>query len=327
MHGRPARIITEDHIAFNSVCLDCPDTPCMKLSRQEAVHEVIPGFPSDDLLLVCPTNALDIDDNGHVVIDNDLCILCGACTTRCPVGAIYYDDEFGFIINREISDKYHSCSQPAPEFITWRTNTFRSCEIEGTFIIESDIIIGDYSERFIRIKPSLGDKFPNILARNLLLAHGIKAAMTRRGNNFMRMDIVFATGSGSKGVAEVEFGQSANLDAPRDLLDSMSVVVSRYQWTLDSVIPLVITDELPNRRSEYWAIMQDIRNVTGVEGYTITVFLLSVLLWNNIKLLLPNACLYVDRDSISYRTQVIETLLERKLNLNGQPNSLIDISK
>lgn len=325
--NKPSEIVSVSNHRVQSVCLNCPDVPCMKFNRSEIDQGIIPGFPSDDLLIVCPTNAMILGENGQIDINNENCILCGACASRCQIGAIYFDHTTGFKVNTINDVGYTSVTIPAIEFFAWRDETFRGCKKRGLYILENDSIVREFTTRFNRHRYSMGDRLPNLLSRNLLLAHRFVAAMSRRGNNFMRMDIVFSTLDAGHGVAEVEFGQTANLDAPRDILDSLSVVVSRYGWLLESTIPLIITDELPNRRSEYWSIMQDIKNVVEIEVYTITVFLLTLLLWNNKLLSLPNPTLYVDRETCSYRIEVIEKILGRPLQCEITANSLIDICK
>jgi Fe-S-cluster-containing hydrogenase component 2 len=48
----------------------------------------------------CPTDAMQMDDRGVVVISEDECIQCGACADSCPYGAIFYN---------EAQDRYLKC--------------------------------------------------------------------------------------------------------------------------------------------------------------------------------------------------------------------------
>jgi len=130
----------------------------------------------------------------------------------------------------------------------------------------------------------------------------------------------------ARGVAEVEFGQNAVLDAPRDVLDALAVLKSRYEWSLKETAPLVITDELPNRRSEYWEIVRDIRDVVGVRIGTITTFALHLLMWSRRPLPAFDA-FHVDKDSDSYRRTVLARLLGRELALGAKLKPSIEIAK
>lgn len=37
---------------------------------------------------VCPVGAIALNDEGKATVDPDVCISCGACVGVCPVGAI-----------------------------------------------------------------------------------------------------------------------------------------------------------------------------------------------------------------------------------------------
>lgn len=37
---------------------------------------------------ICPVSAISFDKNGKAVIDPNICIKCGACQAICPVSAI-----------------------------------------------------------------------------------------------------------------------------------------------------------------------------------------------------------------------------------------------
>lgn len=53
-------------------CYHCADAPCVE---------------------VCPTDALQKQDNGLVQVDQDTCIGCSYCSWACPFGAPQYPDE------------------------------------------------------------------------------------------------------------------------------------------------------------------------------------------------------------------------------------------
>ncbi|MFC2033028.1 4Fe-4S binding protein [Chloroflexota bacterium] len=54
------------------VCRACDDPPCAK---------------------VCPTDALEVRDDGGVQLDTALCIGCGNCKDACIIDAIFWDEE------------------------------------------------------------------------------------------------------------------------------------------------------------------------------------------------------------------------------------------
>ena len=152
--------------------------------------------------------------------------------------------------------------------------------------------------------------------------------MKRKGNNSMRMDLIVSS-KYFQAFAEVEFGQEAVLDAPRDILDGLAVLISRYRWNKKNIHPLIISDVLPNRRSEYWHIIEDIDKVLNIKVGTITIFLLMLLNWNkkHIEPLILNNYFYFDKNNFSYKEEVIERILGRQLKIKNTSLSHIDISK
>ena len=197
-------------------------------------------------------------------------------------------------------------------------------ERTGTICIESDFLV----ENFIRKLKKYDDKLPNLLARNLLIGAGIITSMKRKGNNSMRMDLILSSNT-FHSFAEVEFGQEAILDAPRDILDGLAVLISRYGWNQENIYPLIISDVLPNKRSEYWHIIEDIHQVLNVKVGTVTIFLLMLINWNKkqIEPLISNNYFYFDKNNSSYKEEIIENILGRPLNLENTSSSHIDISK
>ena len=53
----------------------------------------------------CPVEAISRNEQGIVLIDNDLCIGCRECLEACPFGAMQYED------NQEIAIKCDLCIQ------------------------------------------------------------------------------------------------------------------------------------------------------------------------------------------------------------------------
>jgi hypothetical protein len=198
----------------------------------------------------------------------------------------------------------------------------------GEFLSESDNILDELRTKMLDAWSRVGDRFPVHLARNLLIAAGCGAAMRRKGDVFARMDIVLGQPWPDFGCAEVEFGDEAVLDAPRDLLDDIAVCVGRHGRNLLPLEALIITDVLPNRRSEYWRIIQDVRKVLEVKIGTVTVLALCMLVWRGRKMSeLPPGIFHVDIDTPSYRKAVLEPLLGRELKIGPEPRPSVEVAK
>lgn len=322
--GKPGFVMFSDGSCSLTTCLRCPDTPCMSFKEEEVVTTSIPGFPADRNPSVCPSGAIVRTNGSAPSIDPRACMLCGVCASRCPAGAIrmvpyaVIDDTARLAFPDTHDDAL------ADDALAALYSTMRS----GEFLSESGFVADYMRSRMLAAWNRIGDRFPDILARNLLIAVGCGAAMRRKGDVFARMDIVLGAPWPEFGCAEAEFGDEAVLDAPRDLLDDIAVSVGRFGQSSLSLTALVITDVLPNWRSEYWRIIQDIRKVIGVKVGTVTVLALCLLVWRGRSMSdLPPDLFYVDVDTNSYREAVLEPLLGRKLRIGSAPRPFVEVVK
>ena len=321
-NDHPNTLVFDDRNETPSCCVRCKDAPCVNLSPAETVISNFPDFPADRSESVCPSGALRLNGtNGAPIVDNRLCVFCGLCVIRCPVGAIRLDQKIGVVIQDEPGSRVRDAS---PE----ENITMPTLKKSGVLLRESDALVEVLQIQLANAGTQVGDRFPNVLARNLFLALGVGAATRRKGNNHMRMDLLLGPPGVQYGIAEVEFGFDAILNVPRDMLDDVAVMVSRYGWDKQAMALAIIGDILPNKRSEYWRIIQDIRQVIKVEVGTISILSLILLLWNHRTLALTpaNNPFYADSDTKSYRDQIMEPALGRPLMLM-QPSPLVEPSK
>lgn len=322
--GMPAKLRFADGSSSLTTCLRCPTAPCMTFRDDEVVSASLPEFPADRNPSVCPAKAITWTNSDTPSIDPAACMLCGVCASRCPAGAIrmipyaVIDDTARRAFPETDDDTAADVALAAV------TSVSRS----GEFLTESDVVADDLRSRMLAAWSRNGDRFPDLLARNLLIAVGCGAAMRRKGDVFARMDIVLGSPWPEFGCVEAEFGDEAVLDAPRDLLDDIAVSIGRLGRNPLSLSALVITDVLPNWRSEYWRIIQDIRKVVGVKIGTVTVLALCLLVWRGRKMHdLPPDLFHVDIDTTSYREAVLEPLLGRNLRIGLAPRPSVEVAK
>ncbi len=310
-------------------CLRCVDAPCTRFAEDETVPSNFDRFPADRNPEVCAAGAIRQPDGGGApTIDGDRCLLCGVCSSRCPVGAIRLVPGKGAIVDDAPNEAFLEVAEFQPYQNALNLRAFEGLPAEGFTLFESDSFVDEVFSRLQRAWIRVGDRFPNMLARNLLVGAGVGASMGRKGNNHMRMDVILSPPGAQRGVAEVEFGQEAVLDAPRDTMDALAVLASRYGWDLKSTTAIIVSDVLPNRRSEYWHIVQDISNVFGVQIGTVTIFALMMFNWNRRTLEFgKDQPFYADRDTKSYRAEILELVIGRALHLSNSARPQIDIAK
>lgn len=327
--GHQTSVLFSNSREAGASCLRCVDAPCTKFADDETVPGNFDRFPADRNPEVCAAGAISQPDGGGApTIDGERCVLCGVCSSRCPVGAIRLIPGVGAVVDDTPNDAFIEVAELRPDQNAADLRAFDGLPAEGAQLIESDALVDEVFGRMQRAWARVGDRYPNMLARNLLIGAGVGASMGRKGNNHMRMDLILSRPGVQHGVAEVEFGQEAILDAPRDTMDALAVLASRYGWDLKSTTAIIVTDVLPNRRSEYWHIIQDISNVLGIQIGTVTIFALLMFNWNRRLLeIVEGQPFYADRDTISYRAEILEIVIGRALHLSNSPRPQIDIAK
>ena len=190
--------------------------------------------------------------------------------------------------------------------------------IDNEFEEETEALILD----IIRQVKALGNASfaMNRLVAKLLSDLGISTYLTRQGDVNLRMDAVGADNELFY-VVETEF--LASLDSPRDILDDVAVFCSRYDISKTKVIGIIVMCEFPNKRSEFWELINDIKKVVGLKIATIPLAALLTLYWNSADLVIADY--FLDHKSMSARSAINEAL-GREINLPAKSN-LIEAAK
>jgi Fe-S-cluster-containing hydrogenase component 2 len=306
----PASIrLTDGKIAFGS-CIRCPSSPCQKFNENDVSNNYFKSFPSDTSIKVCPTDAIQIDfKTGAPVISLDKCISCGLCVSRCPIQAITLTRN-GAKVNDTENEVFRLTGRGVDSAaVAAVIHSFRSLPEDG--------VIAECDEQFAihvyDLVSTIGigshTQFPNILTRNIMIALSVPFQIRRLGDTNMRIDGIFKSGGDRIGVAEIEFSEEAVMDSPRDILDDCAVLNARHAVPLQRIDPLIVSLRFPNKRSEYWRVIQDIRTVLNVRIASITIGAMLLLLWSN-HTLNENPWKYFYADT---ETPTIEPALERIL--------------
>lgn len=300
-----ADILFQNGKKIKSGCLNCINPKCLNLSGDDIECTEFPDIAHDMSRYMCPVNAIKSDAE-HIVIDGKKCIGCGLCVASCPVGAIFLKSGKAKVA---YADKKELDTLP----IDAASIKKQECFLKENEAVEKAGIIQKESERIIssicdEIK-QMSQEEQNIFARNLLIKLGNHATLARQGNVYMRMD-GFYSNRKQFGVVEVETGADM-LDVSRAILDDVAVVNVRYGVDKNKNHPLAIVLSLPNKRTDYWQVLKDIRDIVEMPIGTITFGALLILLWNN-KTVYDFDRFYIDNSSI--RTAVSE-IVGRSINV------------
>jgi len=288
----------------------------MKFTDTEISLQKSSIFPSDRSVDVCPTKAISWPyESASPIVDENLCIGCGLCASRCPTKAIFFKDSVIASVNSASSDYFIENLTESDNKKTEDTILlFQNLRWKNPMLQDSEQILEILFKKFTNVSSCLMGNEPNLLIRNLLITLGIRSAIRRTGDNNIRMDIVLEdSGHNLNGVGEIEFGIDI-LNTPRNTLDNIAVFSSRYQ--IANLIPFIFPLILPNQRSEYWQVMKDVKTVLNIKIRTVTLGALLLLLWNRVELSLGDLQdFYSDSDNFSIR-QALENLLHRKVKIS-----------
>lgn len=321
---KPGKLVFKNNFEATSYCLKCPNTPCHTYSESELISKSLPEFSYDRNTLVCPTNAISIHESEYYpVIDKNKCINCGICAHRCPIGAIYMSENsacINYTLTDDILDSY--CEVDEDSFYS-NLSILKFTNKNGILFIDNDTNLNKVYDSISKLNKS-NPNLPNLLTRNILLSLGTSFNLRRPGDVNLRMDAILGNNS-LLGTCEIEFGNDI-LNSPRNILDNIAVICARYSKNYDSIYPLIVSLELPNTRSEYWRVIQDIKNVFGISINSISIGALLILLWNLKYIDITNCNLYADCDNLSIRNY-IEDIINKPINISSGFRSILEVNK
>ena len=300
-------------------CLRCPAPLCTFYHKDEMANEFFKEFPADTSTKVCPTDAIIIDtETGAPAILSEKCISCGLCVARCPVQAIMLTQDCAQVNDSENDFFRLTGKQIDPSAVEEVVRRYRNTPIVG-HIADADFAARVY-ERIIHVGMQSHPLFPTLLTRNLMICNGVPFLVRRLGDTNMRIDGIFSSGDKRLGVAEIEYNEGAMLDAPRDLLDDCAVLNARYGISIKTIDPVVISLRFPNKRSEYWQVIQDVNQVLGIRIGSITAGALLIAMWGNHKLK-PNIWqqIYADASAPTIEPGLRDLLACEPSNITAYP--------
>lgn len=307
--GKDGNILVLDGNRVGACCLNCANPRCIIIKGEAIQCTKFNEIAGSIDMHICPSNAISVGDKS-VQINESMCSGCGLCVRACPTAAITI--KYGKArVNVYSGEQYIKRLPVTNEAIEEQERFLIKCEKikkQGIILYESDGIM-KHIQKYVHF---INQDKQNIFVRNLLILLGNHATVTRKGNVYMRLDGFYQNQNGY-GVFEVETGNEV-LDMSRAILDDIAVLNSRYGIARECNKPLAVCLNLPNKRTDYWQVVRDIKDVTGIKILTVTIGALLIMLWNNVELQ-DFTQFYIDIDNTSIRSKV-ERLIGREIQLS-----------
>lgn len=300
----------DDSFSLGS-CIACKTKSCISYNTPEMNTPSFLAFPHNTSNRVCPIDAISVlPEYGFAAIDYDTCIGCGLCIHRCPVAAIQFDMNEG------------KCSINIDEGILVKCSTSE----QDSFLQEiNDIDIRiDYTKIPVEASDSYLSKIhstakgrsdvADIILRNYFINQGIPCNINAKGNNHMRTKFFAEDGE------LVLFGESNDengdtLSLPRRIMDDYAVLTARHGFSPDNIVSLAIINGLPNKRTDYYEVINDVKNILGFQIHTITYHILFILNLFNKKLSIRDFTRFVankdSQDLLPGMKELISNIEER----------------
>jgi Fe-S-cluster-containing hydrogenase component 2 len=273
--GRCGDIIMDVGTAAGT-CINCPDTPCVFFNESEVTSPVLTSLPYDRRREVCAFDALSVDRAQAIpIINANTCIGCGLCIARCPANALYSNNGVAVLNNAEnaILKRQMPRAQKAYDDAVKR---LRGGSWEGSIRKIDEETIADVVEAIINA--GLSNAKQKLFVRNVLMCLGAEAAISTVGDTNLRIDMWWEA-QGILWVTEVDFDEVSLIESPRSLLDDVAVCVSRHKVPRKSIAAAIICKEFPNKRTDFYHLIDDFEKVADLRIRTISVAGLLVLLW------------------------------------------------
>lgn len=182
-------------------------------------------------------------------------------------------------------------------------------------------------EKIISIEKSFINYFKKInkldlnkLVYSLLNYSGIETYLTRLGDVNLRMA---AVGKQHSSYISFEISNLLDLDSVRDTMENIAVLCSRYDTNINDIRGAIIVKELPNKRSDVWELLKDVKSELGIDICIIPIYALFKIVMEKSSI---NLNLFNSVESQKSFRNSLEKNIQKKINLK-KDSSLIESIK
>jgi len=173
---------------------------------------------------------------------------------------------------------------------------------------------------FINYFKKINKKDHNKLVYSLLNYSGIETYLTRLGDVNLRMA---AVGKQHSSYISFEISNLLDLDSVRDTMENIAILCSRYDTNIIDIRGAIIVKELPNKRSDVWELLKDVKSELGIDICIIPIYALYKIVMEESSI---NLDLFNSVESQKSFRNSLEKNIQKKINLK-KGSSLIESTK
>lgn len=258
---------------YDAVCLACPDLPCATLSATELASDIGIEMSFSPNSVVCPVEAIATDELGRPAIDDAACIRCGACITRCPVGAIWAPDPGSAPVVIRQSD---IPIRPASgDFAQRRTRIAEALHRENRSV-DQRILKSQYDAVLAGLDEAHdAGELLRRLVRSVMNINGVPVRLKNMGDNSAPSEALARLGTHVLSFEIQPHGDE--ISGVRRLLAGTARLAARYSVPLQRIVPVLVLEALPNRRAGLYELLEDVAARLGLAVRVLPVGMLLAL--------------------------------------------------
>jgi hypothetical protein len=184
------------------------------------------------------------------------------------VGAIWIDEQLESArVEPPHPDVYDQVEMSPSEFSDCRSTISQALQPEGAPFEKASLVSSQVRWATGPLQSLQGQRILRLIGRNTFLIASAAARLKNVGDNNAACELLVDDGQGLL-LVEIEPGGDT-LDALRRVLAGSAIATSRLAANLDDLTAALIVGRLPNKRADYYAVVNDVRSRLGIEILTV----------------------------------------------------------
>lgn len=261
-------------------CVNCRPAKCYEYSETElqCIDTTLQEIPDKHPAQVCPVSAISFNSKLFPVLDYAKCVDCGICVSRCPYGAINYQND-KLVISQELSRK-NLTTKKASE--SEAIEIYKNYEIALDYVLDNPLMIKTLEKFFTKVQKLKKDEFYP-LVRNLFRSLGLKAKVGKSGDTQWRYDAIVVEPFVIP--AEIKSPTEDTVINPNSIRQAIenSITIEASHRLVKKGMSAVVALMYSNKRSAAEDMLKDANDLHNMRILLISAVVLAYLNFKNLQ--------------------------------------------